>query len=806
MTKCGELLRNVDWASTSLGRYEQWPERLKGYAAMVMEMPVPAVIFWGPTQIQIYNDGYSVIMGPRHPRYFGATYAECWPETYLVIYPWMQRVLQGEAVSVERTLFTLTRHGFTEEAYFTFTFSPLRDDSGAIAGILQPVLEVTHEVLAGRRGKTLQLLEESPTVESAVRALACNDEDIALASLHVVGDDGALEPRVAIGIAEPVSIEMRDQAAVVDACDVLAGEHVGTWGEPTRSVYVMPLRTHGVLAVGLSPRLRFDDAYRAFLDAIGRELSTQLEAASVQAERGELQARADAAAAQAEIDRRHLHSVFENAPVAITMLSGPDYRIELANSRMCEIWGRALGDIRGRALFEAFPETVGSGIAEILDEVRRSGERYLGTEVRIGATDHYFNFVYEPLHDESDQVTSIIAVAADVTDSVLARQAAERLTDELRHAQRTKDEFLAMLGHELRNPLAPIFTAIELWRDRAPDPANARLRDVIERQARHLGMLVDDLLDVSRITQGKVELKRDRVNIGQVVGKAVETVSPLVEKLRHRLNVHVDGALDVLGDPARLVQVFANLLTNAAKYTDAGGEIAIDAKRDGNDVVTTVRDTGRGISPDVLPHVFDMFVQGSQGSDRSLGGLGLGLSIVHNLVALHGGTIAAHSDGADRGSTFVVRLPLAPALVEQRRDTLEQEPLVKRERAGRVLVIDDNEDAAIMLAEVLEAIGYACRVAHDGPSALAIARTSTFDVMLVDIGLPAMDGYEVARQMRELPQGDRVRLIAVTGYGQPDDRSRAFAAGFDDHLVKPVDIAALQQVLRHDARHVGARA
>jgi PAS domain S-box-containing protein len=798
--KCADLLRTLDWSETSLGPYEQWPKRLQGYAEMVIEMPVPAIIFWGPNQLQIYNDGYSVIMGPRHPRYFGRSYAECWPDTYPVIYPWMQRVLEGEVVSVERTLFVLTRHGFTEEAYFTFTFSPLRDDSGAIGGIIQPVVEVTQEVLAVRRTKTLQGLKDSETLDAAIATLAANGEDIPFACLYVAGDDRLRASPGILPIDERIRAAVTwERSKVVETRDVLAADHLGGWGEPTRSAYVVPLRrwpgepAQGVLAIGLSPRLRFEEVYHEFLDAAARELSSQLEAARAREAADALQVRADAAAALAETERRRLHSVFENAPVAITMLTGPDYRIELANPRMCEIWGRPLDQVRGRPIFEAIPEVAGRGPETSLDEVRRSGQPYIAVDARIPLVsaadgqlhDRYFNFVYEPMR-EGESVASIIVVAADVTELKDAQRASER-------ASRAKDEFLAMLGHELRNPLAPIFTAVELWKARASDPGSTRLRDIIERQAHHLSMLVDDLLDVSRITQGKVELAHERVSIEQVVSKAVETVSPLIEKRRHHLAVNVDAMLYVFGDPARLVQVFANLLTNAAKYTEAGGKIAIAVRREGSEVVTTVADTGKGIAPDVLPYVFDLFVQERQSSDRSLGGLGIGLSIVRNLVAMHGGRIEARSEGLGCGSTFTVRLPLAAA-PEDARPAAEPDHTERRDRVGTVLVIDDNEDAALLLCDMLDRMGYACRSAHDGPSGLAIASGNTFDAMLIDIGLPAMDGYEVARQVRRM-YGEDVRLVAVTGYGQPDDRRQALAAGFDEHLVKPVDANVLRAVL-----------
>jgi PAS domain-containing protein len=402
---CADLVRTFDWSTTALGPYAQWPERLKGYVAMVLAMPRPAIIFWGPTQIQIYNDGYGIIMGPRHPRYFGATYQECWPDTYPVIYPWMQRVLAGEVIEVERSLFVLTRYGFTEEAYFTFTFSPLLDDDDRIQGILQPVVEVTREVIADRRAQALRELEQAASgarsVHDAVAALDAHPKDIPFALLYRVDADGALRlaetcgltPAMAAPASEPASVVARAfvsrEVVAVAAGAVLAGEpHVGTWDEPTRDAFVLPVtrtsgeESRGVLVCGLSPRLAFDDAYRNFMHAITRELATLIDVERARAAGHELEQLAARARAQAEAERRRLHAVFENAPVAITIVTGANYVVELANPRALAMWERSLADVHGKPVFEALPELEGQGLRELLDEVRATGKPFIGTEVR----------------------------------------------------------------------------------------------------------------------------------------------------------------------------------------------------------------------------------------------------------------------------------------------------------------------------------------------------------------------------------------------------------------------------------------
>jgi signal transduction histidine kinase len=362
----------------------------------------------------------------------------------------------------------------------------------------------------------------------------------------------------------------------------------------------------------------------------------------------------------------------------------------------------------------------------------------------------------------------------------------ERQLDAVRDADRRKDEFLALLGHELRNPLAPILTALEVMS--LHGVGALRERQVIERQVRHMVQLVDDLLDISRITRGKIRLKRQAVEISGVLAKAIEMASPLLEQREHNLAIEVPRTGFVVdGDPLRLAQVFANLLTNAAKYTEPNGHIAVRVERDevGGEIVVRVSDDGIGIPPPHLPRIFEPFFQGERVVDRAHGGLGLGLPLVHSLVRLHGGVVSGASAGIGTGSVFTVRLPIAgPGAIQvttQPMRVVETPTLPRR----RILVVDDNEDAAELLAELLRERGHETSVAFDGPQALAIAERTELDAAIVDIGLPVMDGYEVARH---LTGRSGLMLIALTGYGQETDRRRSEEAGFAVHLVKPANI------------------
>jgi len=495
--------------------------------------------------------------------------------------------------------------------------------------------------------------------------------------------------------------------------------------------------------------------------------------------------------------RRQMETVFRQAPAAISMMHGPDHVFDLANSAYLALIANR--DIVGKPVRDALPELADQGIFELLDTVYRTGQPFVGHALPVMVQRHadqppeecFFDFVYQPLMDPSGQVTGIAAVVFEVSELVKARRSAEA-------ANRAKDEFLAMLGHELRNPLAPILTAVQLMRLRG-GPSTSKELAVIERQARHLIRLVDDLLDVSRVTGGKIELIKQRVEAAEVVARAIETASPLIERQEHELAIDVpSGGLAVDGDPSRLAQVIGNLIANAAKYTARGGTISVSARRDEAHVEITVADTGIGIAADMLPRIFDMFVQDQQALARSQGGLGLGLTIVRSIVALHGGSVAARSDGLGRGSAFTVRLPAAEgrgAAAPDAGDDLEARPLPLEADGLHVLVVDDNEDAAATLAAALRMMGYAVHVAHDGPSAIELAGRVAFDLALLDIGLPVMDGYELARHLRAAGTSP-IALVAITGYGQERDQRQSAEAGFDAHLVKPVTIETLKSALK----------
>jgi two-component system CheB/CheR fusion protein len=487
--------------------------------------------------------------------------------------------------------------------------------------------------------------------------------------------------------------------------------------------------------------------------------------------------------------QEQLQLVTENMAVAVTYCAR-DLRY-LWISPGCAAWlGRPAADIVGKTIPEVLGdaafETVRANIDRVLTGERVEFEQEVAYQ---GLGRRWVRAVYVPTNDSTGQTDGWVAVIMDMTDH-------HKMEDALRQADRRKDEFLAMLAHELRNPLAPIRNSLHIMRmNRQHDPTAERVAEMMERQVNHLVRLVDDLLEISRITRGKIELRKELVEVAAFIRGAVETSRPLIDAAGHQLAVTIPPEpLTLEGDPVRLAQVFANLLNNAAKYMDAGGQIWLTVRRANSHVAISVRDTGTGIPADMLPHVFDLFMQVDRHAGRSQGGLGIGLTLVKNLVELHDGTVEAHSDGPGRGSEFVVHLPLAPVqCLADIPEKVVNPSLVLTTR--RVLVVDDNRDAAESLGALLKLLGAEVRVAFNGPEALEALRTYQPGVMLLDIGMPGMDGYEVARRVRQQPEFRHVTLVALTGWGQEEDRRRSAAAGFDYHLIKPADLDALQTIL-----------
>jgi len=529
----------------------------------------------------------------------------------------------------------------------------------------------------------------------------------------------------------------------------------------------------------------------------------------------------------------------ELSPQPMLAVGGTTHIVRHLNESFARLVGKSRSGLIGRPFAEAVPEGADNGCLALLDRVYRTGapENLIEQHHESLTPPAYWSYAVWAIVGSNDLPAGVMIQVTDVTEIAVFRrltaemnqalvisslrqheltEAAEKLnasfraaetesrrllaltrkqSDDLADLHRRKDEFLAMLGHELRNPLAPIANAVQLLRlQKHEDPLQQNARTIIERQVTQLTRLVDDLMEVSRITTGRVQLRLERVAVNDIVERAVETACQLMERHRHELAVTLSpDPIWLDADAARLEQVVVNLLTNAAKYTPDGGRIALTVEQRGGECVLRLRDTGVGIAPELLPSIFDLFTQAERSLDRSQGGLGIGLALVQRLVEMHRGRVEAISV-LGQGSEFVVRLPVVLSEAPKALPT----PTKAAPPTGpslRVLVVDDNVDAVQSLGDLLKAYGHDVRTAHTGPTAVAAASDYNADVVLLDIGLPELDGYEVAKRIRQQPTHKTTILVAMTGYGQDADRQRSQEAGFDHHLVKPADFGKVQQIL-----------
>jgi PAS domain S-box-containing protein len=544
---------------------------------------------------------------------------------------------------------------------------------------------------------------------------------------------------------------------------------------------------------------RIDDPSEHRVAVLFKDMTAQKLAAEKMRE-SRLQALA--AAREAEAERHRLDAVLEAVPVGI-IVSDADGAILLANAANRRLWGEHHPVTRGINDFDAWKGWWADGS-------EKHGQRvqpHEWTTARVLRGMEALHDIIEiesfgaspvrrvvlnsgaPIRDETGAIVGAVVAQMDITRRVRAEEA-------LKQADRRKDEFLAMLAHELRNPLAPIASAADLLKLGRLDEARVRQTSaIISRQVRHMTGLVDDLLDVSRVTRGLVTLNKERLDAKRILSDAVEQVRPLIEARGHRLTVHTPPETAfVQGDQKRLVQVMTNLLNNAAKYTPEGGNIILNMEVGGDHVRMAVADDGIGMAPGFVTHAFELFAQGERSSDRSQGGLGIGLALVKSLMELHGGSVTAHSDGVGKGSRFIVCLPHLDEPAGASRFESEQGAAAAVE-ALKVMVVDDNADAAEMLGMFVEALGHQVFIEYGSRKALERARAETPDVCLLDIGLPDMDGNELARRLRAQPETAGAVLVAVTGYGQERERKNALGAGFDHHFVKPVDTTTLARLL-----------
>lgn len=1018
--------RSHPWERSALGAPESWDSALKTLVPLMLASSQPMFIVWGASRTLLYNDAYSEILGGKHPGALGVDFLDVWREIRADLEPIVARAYRGEPVQMDDILLWMERHGYREETHFSFSYSPVRNDEGEVAGFFCACMEITSQVLAERRlaesearhrgvlanmGEAFTLFDHEFTIlevnEAATQIVGLRRQELVGRS-HWEAFPGTFDAelgrmyRTTLGEQQPGHLEhlhefpdgrkvwfdvsafpvdgglavffrdvtlqrARDQEAALAAERVQlaldAGAIVGTWvwtvpdnrfiadtrfaasfdldpalcqsglplevvaasiheedwprvqlaltdalarGGPYRCEYRVRHRDGGYRwieangrveqdAVGNAIRFpgvlldievrrrteaerdRVSALLRNFIEAVpGVVYAKDLEGRFIMANRGtaellgldaadfigktDREVLADPVQAESlmAVDRRIMQSgVAEQVEEPVQRADGTSALWWSTKAPMLDTEGRVIGligssvDITDRKRAEdalrhseqraavamevaqlgTWEWDVGSGRftaderclrmcglppdADSLTleqfRARVHPDDWLRVEHSLQRSvdpdgDGVYAEEFRWIHPDGRTVWTASRGTLQRTGggddapllmlgSVLDVTERRQLVDALKQADQRKDEFLAMLAHELRNPLAPINTAAQMLRLAGdPMPSVARASEIIGRQVGHLTRLVDDLLDVSRVTRGLVELDLGPVDVRAVISAATEQVRPLIQSRGHELNTSMGaGPFTVEGDYHRLVQIVSNLLNNAAKYTPQGGRIEVRLGLDEAQVVIEVRDNGVGIEADLLPGVFELFTQAERTPDRAQGGLGIGLALVRKMVQLHHGEIHAASPGINRGSTFTVRLP------QSKQRLLEAESLKRAPSATsrrKVLVVDDNADAAETLAEVLHLVGHDVQVAYNAVAALSLAANgAAWDTFVLDIGLPEMTGYELGRRIRECPGLESAMLIALTGYGQPHDRTIAKSVGFDHHLVKPADVGRLLEIL-----------
>jgi PAS domain S-box-containing protein len=774
-------MRGMDWSCSPLGAPSGWPRALRTVVALMLASKFPMFVAWGRELAFLYNDAYSDILGHKHPWALGQRFQDIWTEIWPDLAPLVDRALAGEATYQEDLPLTMRRKGYDEPTWFTFSYSPVFGDDGDVAGMYCACTETTAAVLARSQrereiGRLRTLFQQAPGIVAVLRG---PDHVFELANEAYQQLVGARDL-----IGRPVS---RALPEVAGQGFVSLLDKVYESGEPFIGRAV-PVRLERQRGTDAPMEERFVDfIYQPIRDAAGRVTGIFVEGSDVTEA-------VHAMGAVRESEQRLLR--LANTIQHLAWIATPDGIPVWFNDRWYAFTGSAPGQMTGTDGWAAVvhPDDLPAEVARWA-VCMRTGQPYEG-EMRLrGADGRYrlFHGIAAPVRDGAGNIVQWFGTNTDITEARAAQ-------DALHDASRRKDEFLAMLAHELRNPLAPISTAAHLLQ--ATGHGDARVRhasEIIGRQVGHMVALVDDLLDVSRVTRGLVELQQAPVDIGAVFADAIEQVRPLLEARGHALSTDLPAqAPPLVADRTRLTQVVANLLHNAAKYTPPGGHIVARVAVAGACLRIIVEDDGSGIDAVLLPEVFTLFSQANRTPDRAQGGLGIGLALVRGLVALHGGTVEAHSDGPGQGARFTVTLPLAQAGRRVAPAAALPDSTRDGARAGgtrRVMVVDDNRDAAHAVAELLRAYGHHVSV-HDDPwRALAAADAECHDLLLLDIGMPGMDGYELARCIRNGAASADALLVALTGYGQPRDRESSQAAGFDAHLVKPADPRDLLELL-----------
>jgi PAS domain S-box-containing protein len=755
--------RAVNWCATGMGLPTGWPAELRIAAEQVCSSKLPMFVAWGPKLEVIYNDPFIELLGAKHPWAMGQPHLDVWAEAKEGLEPLVKRALEGESLLIKDVSFDIKRGEAVQQVQVTFSYNPLRTANGEVAGIQCVCVETTEvarllHLQTEQRARLETLFRQSAGFMAVVRGPnhvfdLVNDE-----YLQLVGFRDLVGKSVASALPEVVEqgfIELLDR--------------VRTTGEP----YVgkdMPITLQKVKDG--PPTLAFVDfvyqPLRGVMGEVDGILAQGHDVTDQRAAREELQA-------------------FANSIPAIAWVAKPDGSLEHFNKQ----WQAYTGAPEEVALGRGWVEYVHPDDLPAAREVwhaARDGTVPWHIEYRLRSADGSYRWFLARAVPQLNAVGRVVKWFGTTTDIEDSRRAAQTLES----ASRQKDEFLATLAHELRNPLAPIRFATEtLSSSKATPEARAKSVDVIRRQVDQMSHLLEDLIDVARVTERRLVLRKEAVSVRQPLDAAIEAARPLIERKRHDLTVSIEEPIPVvMADPVRLAQVMTNLLTNAAKYTDPGGRIRIEAAAAKGRCVLRVVDNGVGLAPGSSDSIFELFTQAQSALERSEGGLGIGLALVKGVVELHGGTVSAASEGLGKGSAFEVVLPLATCTAKEPKPLEEVAP---KAAAKVILLADDNADAVESMAELLKMAGHLVHIAYDGAEAVAKASEVSPQVAILDIGMPKMNGYEAARLIRS--GHPDCLLIAATGWGQENDRRRAFDAGFDAHLTKPMEPSAIFKLI-----------
>lgn len=770
------LMRKHDWTQSPLGEPASWPASLRTIVGFLLRSKFPMFLAWGNELACVYNDAYSEILGRKHPSAIGQRFQEVWSDVWDDIYPLVKQTLAGESVFHENLPLTMSRKDFEEQTWFTFSYSPVQDESGAIRGMCVTCIETTSQVLAERHRikenqRLHELFQQAPGFMAVLREPSHIFELVNHAYLQLVGHRDLLGKPVREALPE---IEGQGLFELLDQVYSSGESFVGQ---------AIPVKLQRMPGGDLEERF-VDFVYQPIRDHSGKVTGIFAQGSDVTEE-----VRASHALRESEARLRQLANTIHH----LAWMANPDGFVHWYNDRWYEFAGWTSKETKGWGWTSLVdPEEIPS-LFEKWHHSLKTGQPYEVTVRMRSASGEFRTFFVRaaPLRDTSGNIIQWFGTNTDVTDL-------KKLQEELQESNHRKDEFLAMLAHELRNPLAPINTAAELLKLATLDETRIRqTSNIITRQVAHMTELIDDLLDVSRVTRGLVMLQEETLDLRTITADAIEQAHSLINARGHQLEMRLSDDLALVsGDRTRLTQVLANIINNAAKYTPERGHITVSIETSEKHVQLTVEDDGIGIDQSLLPHIFELFSQAKRSPDRSQGGLGLGLALVKSLVELHGGSVTAYSAGLGKGSVFTVCLPKADAPEGKQPNRSTDSTPAPASSATRMLVVDDNVDAAHTLSMLLEALGHEVQVEHSGQQALQRIKTYQPELAFLDIGLPDMDGYELASKMKDSPEMSRSVLVAVTGYGQQEDKDRAFSVGFHHHLIKPVSLHKLEEVIK----------